>query len=342
MRLIKWLFLPLSIVCCSFTHNEPLVKAGGLAIEKITNEDIYLRGYVYANQDLENYPYYYSFYRQSEDEESVFVWGEYCINAKAGYTSSTYVVTVSLSFLKGNNQFIFKVQTNDGESECTINYITKGKDEVIVFSELDNNKGVKNSYLVESKDPIRPEYNYIHQDQIIFSNFEDLWINEFYYDLDISRFRFKYHNGNDNILNVDAKLAIYDRYNNFPNFPIGENMYRYLNLDVNHDENNECYFKFKDPIYFDPLTHISSLNPESDYLISNSLLLPKNKEKELAYLPCYIELNIHSYVDYKLIGYFDLSYIKKYMGDCSDSEFCTNSIYEEEHNIREKVIEINI
>ena len=189
----------------------------------------------------------------------------------------------------------------------------------------------------------REIYSYV--ENITFSNFEDVRVNDVYYALDVSYLHFKYQNGLDNFLKGTFTFAFYDRYSLFPDFEIGDSMYRYISLVPNlvgEVEEAEIYFTFNTAMYYDPLTHDCSTIQKENYLPTNHLMLPFKYAQELKYLPCYIELKVQSHTEFKITGKFMMTYLKKYFGDCEDSEFCYEVHQSDDTNIREKVIEVII
>lgn len=341
-KLLKLAFLPSAIICCSGTMNAKTAYLTGLSIYQETDTDFVLQSYI-TMVDITNKYYTITYEYIVDDKEAV----------ECGYdfNSSTFIAfnypcelsdPISKNKLGKENRFRVSLKVQ-GELKLTEEIVYRpNTGETIYFSENDNNKNIGPNYYLESRDPVVESRNYIHQEQLTFHNFEDILINNLYYDIDISRFRFTYQNGGDNLLKGQFRLALYDRYTLFPDFPIGENLYRYLSLQLNQHEDGSYYFTYAGDLYYDPVTHDSSPLQKEGYLKSDTLMLPFRAAEELKFIRCYLEFNVDSYAKYQVIGYFDITYMKKYFGECKDSEFCQNLFEDDDVNVREKVVEVII
>lgn len=344
-KLSKLLFLPLAVACCSMSSNTTSIRFVSLGISDEDSVKGTLKLSAYINilvKNLDKMCYcYYSWVDQDGTShpcgectitvltvrQNVFITGCKEIDVNELYNCSP-VTFICDARIKG-----------EGTYRATIKYNSKTVD-YFEISESDNYKEFTTGFLKESKYPDSSK-NYCYEDFFSFLNFEDLRVNELYYDLDISYLRLKYRNGLDDTLKGEFRFAFYDRYNLFPDFPIGESMYRYIPLKLHKDE-DECYFTFAPTIYYDPLTHDSSLIQKEGYLPYQYLMLPFKGAAELKFLPCYIELKVNSHTNFTIMGKFMMTYMKKYFGDCEDSEFCDTMHQDEEVNIREKVVEVTI
>lgn len=346
-NLFKIAFLPIAVTCCSMSKNSPSMKFVALAIE---HEDVEtgtfkLGGYVdffgsypgkvciyqysWIGMDGESHNCGGSVLSSLPDRQGYLLYGCDKINQKDVDDASpvTFMCTANIP--------------NEGTYQISMPYNSKTVNELTI-SESVNLQPLSTGYDKESTF-VDPSLNYHYEDTITFLNFEDLRVNEIYYDIDISYLRFKYRNGLDDKLKGELYFAFYDRYNYFPDFPIGESMYRYIPLTFNRDEGEEeCYFTFTPTIYYDPVTHDSSLEQKENYIPYNHLMLPFKGASDLKFLPCYIALKVHSHTDFTVTGKFMMTYLKKYFGDCEDSDFCKQMHQDDEINVREKVIEVNI
>lgn len=339
-KVLSILFLPSTLFFCSAaSSNAPNVSIAGISIKE-ESDHIFLVGILKANKRESGYIAYVHYYYEPEGQNKVECGNELFWNANAGYNACSPSNPIAKKALIGRTKLTMEVVRG---SETTlydsITYSVGVNNEIIYFKENSNEQIIAGSYLKESHNPLDPKQDYFYQDQITFLNFEDLHISDFYYDYDISNIKFTYQNGGNNILKATSRLAILDRYNNFPNFPIGNNMYRYLDLSISRCD-NYYYFTFKDDLYYDPTTHIASLVKKDNYIKTDHLIFPKNKESELNNLSCYLELNIEGYTKFKLIGYFNISYFKRYMGDCSNSEYCYETYSDNSANPKEEIEEI--
>lgn len=344
-RLSKLLFLPLAVTCCSMASNVTSVRFVSLGITDEDPSKGTLKLSAYINilvKNLDKMAYcYYSWVDQNGIAHPC---GDSIISVltvrQNVYITGCKEINVSELYNCSPVTFICDVKINkEGTYRTTLRYNSKTID-YFNIDESTNNKEFTTGFLKESKYPDSSQ-NYYYEDAFTFLNFEDLRVNDIYYDLDISYLRFKYRNGLDDTLKGDFRFAFYDRYNLFPDFPIGESMYRYVPLRLNKD-GDECYFTFASTLYYDPSTHDSSLNQKEGYLPYQRLMLPFKGAAELKFLPCYIELRVHSHTNFTIMGKFMMTYMKKYFGDCEDSEFCDTMRQDEEVNIREKVVEVTI
>lgn len=344
-RLFKLFLLPIAISCCSMSKNEPSIKFVALAIE---NEDFEkktftLGAYIDILGDYPSKTCRYSYSWVSEDGESEDLGGSVLISLSEDQGYLLYgCKKVSTDKLNEHSPVTLICEATvpyEGTYRISMPYCTKTVNEFTITESL-NHQEQTTGYDKESTF-VDPKFNYHYEDAFTFLNFEDLRVNEVYYDIDLSYLRFKYRNGLDEILKGDFTFAFYDRYNLFPDFPIGESMYRYIPLTFNRD-GDECYFTFTPTIYYDPATHESSLIQKEGYLAYDHLMLPFKASAELKFLPCYFELKVHSHSDFTITAKFMMTYLKRYFGDCEDSEFCEEIHQDDETNIREKVIEVVI
>lgn len=344
-KLFKLLFLPLAVTCCSMTTNVTSIRFVSLGITDEDPSKGTLKLSAYINilvKNLDKMAYcYYSWIDQYGTSHSC---GESIISAltvrQNVHINGCEEININELYNCSPVTFVCDVRINkEGTYRSTIRYNSKTIDHFDI-SEATNNQEFTTGFLKESTYPDSSQ-NYYYEDAFTFLNFEDLRVNELYYDLDISYLRFKYRDGLDNTLKGDFRFAFYDRYNLFPDFPIGESMYRYIPLKLNKD-GDECYFTFAPTIYYDPLTHDSSLIQKEGYLPYQHLMLPFKGAAELKFLPCYIDLKVNSHTNFSIMGKFMMTYMKKYFGDCEDSEFCDTMHQDEEVNIREKVVEVTI
>lgn len=344
-KVLKFLSLPLALSCCSMSANGPSVRFAAFSINKENPETGTLTLCAYLDILVKNYDkmcvYEYSW---TENNGTVHSLGSSAITALS--IKNAYPLTgcheVEIEKLKECSPVTFTCSANingEGKYYATMTYNTNAIDTFLI-SEETNNVELTTGYIKESTFPDH-SLDYRYEDTFTFLNYEDLRVNELYYDLDISYLRFKYRNGLDNILKGDFRFAFYDRYNLFPDFPIGESMYRYIPLTFNR-EGEECYFTFTPTIYYSPITHESSLIQKEGYVPYHHLMLPFYYASELKFLPCYLELKVHSHTDFTITGKFMMTYLKKYFGDCEDSEFCDEMYQDDEINIREKVVEVII
>lgn len=343
-RVLKFLIVPLAFSCCSIASNASSVRFSAFSVDSKDNKNLYLRAYLDILVD-----------KYDKKCECEYSWkGSDGISHKCGTSSvpslfytSDYPLDVSEGIsredLKKYSPITFTCEaTVKGETSKYRTRMTYNSQTIDDFtiSESTNKQELTTGYLEVSTSP-EPVKNYCYEDVFSFLNYEDLRVNELYYDIDISYLRFKYHNGFDEALKGDFRFAFYDRYNLFPDFEIGkESMYRYIPLTFNR-EGEECYFTFTPTIYYDPVTHESSTKHKERYLPYHHLMLPFGYESELKFLPCYLELKVKSHTDFTIYGKFTITYLKKFFGDCEDSEFCDRIHQDGEINIREKIVEVN-
>lgn len=344
-KVFKFLSVPLALSCCSMSANGPSVQFAAFAINKEDLETGTLNLRAYLDILVKNYDkmciYEYSWI---ENNGTIHTLGTGAITAlmiKDAYPLNTSN-DANIEKIKECSPvtFICDAKINgEGTYRTSMTYNANAVDTFLI-SEETNNLELTTGYIKESTYPDH-SLDYRYEDTFTFLNYEDLRVNELYYDLDISYLRFKYRNGLDEIMKGEMRFAFYDRYNLFPDFPIGESMYRYIPLTFNRD-GEECYFTFAPTIYYSPITHESSLVKKDGYNAYDKLMLPFSYANELKFLPCYLELKVHSHTDFTITGKFMMTYLKKYFGDCEDSEFCDEMRQDEEINIREKVVEVII
>lgn len=344
-KALKFLALPLALSCCSMTSNSQSIRFVGFAIsdEKPSAGTLKLCAYLdVLVMDRDKMCFYK--YSWIENNGAVHSIGSGAITALT--TRTAYPLTgcseIKTEQLKGCSPVTFVCEASVyGEGTYLTSMIYNvGVSDTFIISEETNNQELSTGYIKESTYPDH-SLDYRYEDVFTFLNYEDLRVNDLYYDLDISYLRFKYRNGLDDTMKGEFRFAFYDRYNLFPDFPIGESMYRYIPLTFNRDK-DECYFTFTPTIYYSPITHESSLSKKEGYIAHNRLMLPFSYASELKFLPCYLELKVHSHTDFTITGKFMMTYLKKYFGDCEDSEFCDEMYQDDEINIREKVVEIVI
>lgn len=344
-KLFKFLSLPIAITCCSMIPNNPSISfvAFGIVeedpVEGTFKLEAYVDEYIRSTSKICTYTY-------------GWVEGDGTLH-KCGTSALGSLAAKSGVLLYGCNKIHYAdldacspvtlvcdaTVTGEATLRVSMPYNSKTID-AFEINESTNNQEFSTGYIKEST-YLDESKNYHYEDTFSFINYEDLRVNEVYYDLDISYLRFKYRNGLDDALKGEFRFAFYDRYNLFPDFEIGESMYRYIPLKFNRS-GDECYFTFDTTIYYDPVTHESSLIQKEGYLSYHNLMLPFNAAAELKFLPCYIELKVHSHSDFTITGSFMMTYLKKYFGDCEDSDFCDNIHQDDEVNVREKVIEVTI
>ena len=341
-KVLKFIILPLALTCCSMTSsNAPSFEFLALSIVDETATTLKLSAYIDIKVSGGKWC------------DWIFFWldetGNRHNSGSTGYfglskekRTLTGCSAISLSDLKSHSPVKLGCEvtiTGDVARQITMPYCTKTIDDFEI-SESTNNKELATGYHKEStfEDPSK---NYCYENAITFLNYEDLRVNDIYYDLDISYLRFKFRDGMDNTMKGNFRFAFYDRYDLFPEFEIGESMYRYIPLTV-HKDKDECYFTFTPTMYYDPVTHDCGLSQKEGYIATNHLMLPFKGASELKFLPCYIELTINSHTTFNVKGKFMMTYLKKYYGDCTDSEFCEELHQDDETNIREKIIEVTI
>lgn len=343
-KVLKFLLVPLAFSCCSMSANATNLRFAAFSISKEDNTNLYLQAYVniyIRNPDkMCRYQYYWI-----ESNGTSHKCGNSALPSLFVTTNQPFVESYAISKdeLKRCSPITFMCEatiSGDPTYRTTMTYNTITKDEFTI-SESVNNQEFSTGYLKQSTFPDASK-NYVYEDAFSFLNYEDLRVNELYYDIDISYLRFKYRNGLDDTLKGKFKFAFYDRYNLFPDFEVGEeSMYRYIPLTFNRD-NDECYFTFTPTIYYDPITHVSSLTQKENYIPYHHLMLPFEYANELKFLPCYIKLEVTSHTNFTIYGKFMMTYLRKYFGDCEDSEFCDQMHQDDEINIREKVVEVTI
>jgi len=249
--------------------------------------------------------------------------------------------TVDVSTLGDNNEFILYIYTSDTkeEKEIKVRFNIKGKTNV-TFSEKDNDVGVSSGYIVESYSLCDEKKNYIQEDRITFSNYEDIIVEDYYLNFDIRRFKYSY-SGLDNYLKGNFYLLIYDKYNLFIDLPIyKDSQYRYLEL-IPKVFNGDSIFSFKN-IYYNPLTHNTSSIYKEGYKETDKLYFPIGQLNKLRNIHCLLSFDIEGYTNFNMSSEFDIYFLKNYFGDCIDSEYCIEMNADEGSNIREKVVDIVI
>lgn len=345
-KVLRFLFLPLAITCCSMTTaNAPSIQfvAFGITDENPSKGTLKLSAYIDILVRKVDKSCYYNYTWIDQNGNSHLCGSSAITSLSIRQSVLLYGCNeINIRDLDDNSPITFVCEARingEGTYRATLAYNTKTIDSFEI-SETTNGQEFSTGYIKEST-YLDHSQDYHYEDAFSFLNFEDLRVNEVYYDLDISYLRFKYRNGLDNTLNGELRFAFYDRYNLFPDFPIGESMYRYIPLTLNKD-GDECYFTFTPTIYYDPITHDSSLIQKENYLPYHNLMLPFKGAAELKFLPCYIELKVHSHSDFTIKGKFMMTYMKKFFGDCEDSEFCDTMRQDEEVNIREKIVEVII
>lgn len=344
-KVLKLLSLPLALSCCSMTSNTQSVRFAAFAIVNEKPEEGTLKLCAYLDVLVKNYDkmcfYDYSWIENNGTVHSLSGGALTALTIREAYPlGGCYEAKIDQLKECSPVTFVCDARIN-GEAtyRTSMTYNAQALDEFTI-SEENNNQELTTGYIKESTYPDHSQ-DYHYEDTFTFLNFEDLRVNDIYYDLDISYLRFKYRNGLDNAMKGEFRFAFYDRYNLFPDFPIGESMYRYIPLKFNRDK-DECYFTFASTIYYNPVTHESSLIQKEGYIAHDKLMLPFSYASELKFLPCYLELKVHSHTDFTIKGKFMMTYLKKYFGDCEDSEFCDEMYQDDEINIREKVVEVTI
>ena len=342
-KVLKFIFLPLAFTCCSMAKSSNASSFDFLAFSITDETATSLK--LCANIEVKvsasrwcNWRFYWL--DESGAEHKSGSSGYFGLSREK--RKLTGCAEILLSDLKQHSPVILGCEvtlTNETPRHITMPYCTKTKDDFEIF-ESTNNKELTTGYHKESSF-LNPSENYCYENAITCLNFEDMRVNEIYYDLDISYLRFKFRDGLKNDLKGKFRFAFYDRYNLFPEFEIGESMYRYIPLTP-HKDNNEYYFTFTPTMYYDPVTHDCGLTKKEGYIATDHLMLPFKGASELKFLPCYLELTINSHTTFNVKGKFMMTYIKKYFGDCVDSEFCEELHQDDEINIREKVIEVEI
>ena len=344
-KLFKLLSLPIALTCCSMSANDQSVRfaAFGIIDEDPIKGTFKLAAYVDELTKTTKKTCTYT-YGWLEEDGTMHRCGTSMLGSLTGESGVLLYgcAEISTATLKDYSPVTLVCDaTVTGETTLRVSmpYNSKTVDSFEI-SESTNNVELSTGYIKESTFLDERE-NYHYEDTFSFINYEDLRVNDTYYDLDISYLHFKYRNGLDDTLKGEFRFAFYDRYNLFPDFEIGESMYRYIPLKFNR-VGEECYFTFDKTIYYDPVTHESSLTRKEGYLPYQNLMLPFAAAAELKFLPCYIELKVHSHTDFTITGKFMMTYLKKYFGDCEDSDFCDSMHQDDEVNVREKVIEVTI
>lgn len=342
-KALKLIFLPIALTCCSMSENSNASSFDfqAFSIVNETETSLKLRADIQVKARGSKWCEWRFFWLDENGNEHKSGSSAY-FGLKIESRALLGCAEILLSDLKAHSPVTLGCEvtiTDEAPRQITMPYCMKTIDSFEI-SENTNNLELATGYHKESSF-LDPKDNYCYEDAITFFNFEDLHVNEIYYDLDISYLRFKFRDGLKDELKGNFRFAFYDRYNLFPEFEIGESMYRYIPLTA-HKENNEYYFTFASTMYYDPITHDCGLTQKEGYIATNHLMLPFKGASELKFLPCYLELTINSHTTFTVKGKFMMTYIKKYFGDCADSEFCEELHQDDEINIREKVVEVTI
>lgn len=248
------------------------------------------------------------------------------------------------NLLKANSAVVVYCYPYSGGGEVeviTCPYVaSKFATKNIVISEKDNNKTLSPKYL-KTKYDINSEKKYLtYHDEITFKNYEDNIICPVYKTFDMRALRFTYKNGDDNILKGDFNFHLYDTYSLFSCFPlVGDTMYRQIPLSI-YKENDEYSFCFKEKLYYNPTTFQTVLSPKEGYYETPYLYMPKGHFNKFNTIKCRLVMDVSSFYSYNITGEFHILFLKNYVGDCFDSEYCVNVAIDYGENTRGKTIEV--
>lgn len=347
-RLISLLALPISVLLTSTSQsNGSVVLVTGLELEYNKSENkITILTRLTIDQDYKDIDCFF-IWNLIKDGEEIPVDEAHTIGFKK--RENTYMETqpiIDVNTLGKKNSVSVDLYPKDNKYKL-IRYEAffdlKGNVKVN-FKESDNNVGVSSGFYIDNYSPLDPEKDAIREDRITFTNFEDIVVEEKYLNFDISRFEFNYTGNKDkSYLDGEFYFGIYDKYNILTNLPLFEDsLYRYIPLKIASKDNGNNCFIFENKIYYDPVTHNPSLYYKENYVETNKLYFPLNEVERLKTNQCMLFMNINGYTKFSMSGSFDIHFIRKYFGECTDSEYCVESNYDEGDNIRETVIDVNL
>jgi len=346
MRKIKLIsLLLLGVPCLSFTSNEQgsfiTITAFELEIDE-NNKKIILTNKFDSSVNRSDYFVDFCWYYRKDGVENPLDYTRMS-NFKI-VTDETVNIkpTINISELGAKNEFILYLYPCDikGPIIKTLRCDLKGNSEV-TFSEKDNDVGVTSGYYVESQSLRAKDKNYIKEDRVTFSNYEDLVVEDYYLNFDIRRFKYRY-SGKKEVIEGNFYLLIYDKYNYFEGLPLYKSsQYRYIELTPSIC-NGDSVFSFKDNIYVNPINHNVSNTYIEGYKKTNKLYFPIGKLDQLRSVHCKLSFDIKGYTNFNMSSEFDICFLRNYFGDCSDSEFCIGMNSDDGINVREKVIDINL
>lgn len=252
---------------------------------------------------------------------------------------------IPYSEISKKTEFLFEIKPIDKNYASEIKSVfynprQNAKKDITIF-EKDNGNIISSDYYIEKYD-VNPDDGYKHFDNIIPNNFEDVKVNDIYNYFDVSFFKFKYINGNDNLLKGEFYLDVYDSYDVLKDFPMLESsMYKRIPLKL--VKTNDIYnFLYKNELYYESNTHIPSYNFHQGYNKTNFLYFPVEYADKLKEIKCRFIFNIDSHFSFNIKAEFTLRYIKKYFGECNDSDYCMQSNQDDGINVYEKRVEVNI
>jgi len=344
MRKINLLFLLLAIPSISFTSKEQNSFFSITSFEiEISQDNKYVTITNRFSSSLQtNYYYIDLSWNVSCDGNEKYLGYVRLSNFKV--TDNIEVPThpkIDIANLGIDNEFILYVYASDTRvtTKESLHFNIKGKTNV-TFQEKDNDVGVSSGYIVESRSIYDESKNFIKEDRVIFSNYEDIIVEDYYLNFDIRRFKYLYRGKNDAI-DGSFYLLIYDKYNLFIDLPIyKDSQYRYVELAPSIF-NGDSVFSFKN-IYYNPLTHNTSTIDKEGYIQTDKLYFPIGQLEKLKSIHCLLSFDIKGYTNFNMSSEFDIYFLKNYFGDCSNSEYCINMNTDEGNNVREKVIDISL
>lgn len=244
--------------------------------------------------------------------------------------------------------FEFKVSicmigTKSEISSKTIKYGPLKSDKHLTLTEKDVGEEIAPFYYYESYDKYNPKENYIHTDSLIFKEYSDLFVNDYYFGFNFKNIKFKYSNSGDKITSIQGFFYFLDSYNIFKNFDIKPYTFeRFFEIEYFKIDEETYSLKPSKPLYYNPIT----LEPSSYYIDgfikTDILYFPFNEAVKLKELSAYIYLDIDSYITYDLRADFKITYIHNLFGECSTSEYCTNLIYDDLVVENEKIVEVKL
>ena len=344
-KICKALSLFFMGICCSSSMPNPTVYITSFNIvEDDVNNQIILSGRYTSNEDTTLGGMF--LYNQIVDGIGDNVCSSNFTNFNKGENLDTgpdesYRVIPYLELPtyqdKYELQIVFMNQVDSKFEDIRLEY-RRYVNPIVYFTEKDNNVGVTSGYLRQGYDINKGIIDY--EDKIMFTNFEDSIVEEVYHHFDISCFDVYYFNGADNYFKGNIYLEWVDNYFLFEDIPLyeGTNIRR-IELEL---KNNKL--KFKNDLYFDPITHNPSTELIDGYKQTPYLFLPKDNYEELKRISFRITFDCQgaNLKPFSVIGMFEVSFAKKFMGDCSDSEYCVLTSEDLGDNVREKVVDVTL
>lgn len=154
-----------------------------------------------------------------------------------------------------------------------------------------------------------------------FTNFEDIYMPDYYHKLDLSIFKIKYNLSFPATMSCKrATLSISDKDNKFKNF---SHTYGVFQIELKLTKSNQNYtLGLSNKLYVNQTTLEMSPVSKSGFVATDYFYFPRNEKRNEGNYKCHINLDGIGIDHSTFQSSFSYKSILNIMGDCRNSEYC--------------------